>query len=96
MHPTSFLNKLEILLYSSLINIMSGINQLKTQDQNISKSPVQPDPEVNIDLLQTYDQLPERSISISWVSIQQAFLSLLLWMVLGFAAGFLVGMIKTG
>ena len=96
MNSTTFINKLEILLYSTLISVMSGINRLKVRDQNFSKLPVQPITEANVDLVQTYDQLPEKKVSISWSSVQQAFLSLLLWVILGFAAGFLIGMVNIG
>ena len=96
MKSLTLFNKLEILLYSTLISVMSGINHLKTQDQNISKSSVQPATEVSVDLAQTYDQLPERTVAVSWVSFQQSLLSLLMWVILGFAAGFLIGMINIG
>ena len=96
MKSLTLFNKLEILLYSTLISVMSGINHLKTQDQNISKSSVQPATEVSVDLAQTYDQLPERKVAVSWVSFQQSLLSLLMWVILGFAAGFLIGMINIG
>ncbi len=96
MNSTTFINKLEILLYSTLISVMSGISRFKARDQNFSKSPVQPITEVSLDRVQTYDQLPERTVPISWSSVQQAFLSLLLWVILGFAAGFLIGMVNYG
>ena len=96
MNSTTFINKIEILLYSTLISVMSGINRLKSQDRTISKSPDQPVAEITGDSAQTYALLPERTISTSWTSVQQAFLSLLLWVILGFAAGFLIGMINIG
>ena len=90
-----FFNKLEIMLYSTLISVMSGINHLKPQAQlNLSASGHSIYAGAD-GLASVYVQTPERSASLRWESIQQVFLSLLLWVVLGFAAGFLLGMINS-
>jgi hypothetical protein len=60
----------------------------------LSSIPIQHSPTEEADPTQQNDQLQERSLLMSWESIQQALLSLLLWVILGFAAGFLIGMIK--
>ncbi len=94
MNSSTFVNKLELQVYSTLISIMSGINRLKTpprplasyQDQQNSIS------EASLALMQPH----KKTISVSWDVIQQAALSLLLWVILGFAAGFLIGMIRPG
>jgi len=94
MNSNTFLNRVEILLYSTLISAMSGLNHLRAQIQHFSTIPIQHSPDGEIDPSVLHDQYQERSILMSWKSVQQAFLQLLLWMILGFAAGYLMGMIK--
>jgi hypothetical protein len=96
MKPPTFFNKVEILLYSTFISILSGINRLKAQELPISKTPRQLDPPYVVDTASVRIQEPGASASIQSESIQQALLSLVLWIILGLAAGFLIGMIKNG
>lgn len=96
MNYVKVINKAEILLYSTLISIMSGINQIKDQERVVSKLNQDEAPIINSVQANVLDLAPERSASIHWEAIQQAFLSLLLWTVLGLAAGFLIGMLKHG
>ncbi len=96
MSSSTIFNKAEIMLYSTLTSVLSGINHLIYHEQPISppqeKSSFQGIvDEGHLDLGAT-----KRSFSISWESFQQAFLSLLLWVILGLAAGFLIGMIRGG
>ena len=96
MNYVKVINKAEILLYSSLISIMSGINRLKGPEHDLSKvtpQEVPAEPPVQADVLISGSV---QSSSINWESIQQAILSLLLWTVLGLAAGFLLGMLRHG
>lgn len=96
MNYVKVINKAEILLYSSLISIMSGINRLKGPESDLSKIAPQemaPDNPVQADVLILS---PVQSSSINWEVIQQAILSLLLWTLLGLAAGFLLGMFRHG
>jgi hypothetical protein len=94
MNSNAFFNRVEILLYSIVISVMTGINHLRAQFQHLSSIPIQHSPTEEADPTQQNDQLQERSLLMRWESIQQALLSLLLWVILGFAAGFLIGMIK--
>lgn len=94
MNSNAFFNRVEILLYSALISAMSGINHLRAQIQHLSIVPLQHSPVGEADPTQLNNQYQARSLLPSWKSIQQALLPLLLWVILGFAAGFLIGMIK--
>ena len=96
MSIASVINKAEIQLYSTLISVMSGINQLKTEDLQLGKSALEELPAVETALAQTYEDLSSEPVPSIWSSIQQVFLSLLFWTVLGFAAGFLIGMLHAG
>jgi len=94
MNSNTFLNRVEILLYSTLISAMSGINNLRAQIQHLSTIPIQPQPDAEIDIIKFNDQYHERSLFMRWKLLQQALVPLLLWVILGFAAGYLIGMIK--
>jgi hypothetical protein len=94
MNSNTFLNRAEILLYSTLISAMSGINHIRTQIEHLSTIPVQHSHEDENDPTLVTDQYQGRSLSMKWKSVQQALLQLVLWVILGFAAGYLIGMIK--
>ena len=94
MNSNTFLNRAEILLYSTLISAMSGINHLRTQIEHLTTIPVKHSPDGDIDPTLVNDQFKERSLLMHWKTIQQFLLQLLLWVILGFAAGYLIGMIK--
>jgi hypothetical protein len=96
MNYVKVIIKAEILLYSSLISIMSGINRLKEPERERPKSFTEALPEANSALADVIASSPERSPWVNWQAIQQALLSLLLWTVLGVAAGFLFGMLIRG
>jgi hypothetical protein len=96
MNSTTFMTKAEILLYSSLTSAISGIDHLKTQLQHI--------PIYSTPMFSEKDKASKEigamntaeANSQSWETVQQILLSLLLWTILGFAAGFFMGMIKPG
>jgi hypothetical protein len=94
MNSNTFLNRAEILLYSTLISVMSGINHLRTQIEHLTSTPVQHSPDSEIDPNLVNDQHKERTLLLRWKSFQQALLQLFFWIILGFAAGYLIGMIK--
>ena len=73
---------------------MSGINHLRSQIQHFSTSPEQHSPDEELGSMLVNEQYQERSLSVYWKSIQQVLLQLFLWVILGFAAGYLIGMIK--
>jgi hypothetical protein len=94
MNSNTFLNRAEIILYSTLISVMSGINHLRAQIQQYSTSLEQHSPGEELGSMLVNEQYQERSLLVYWKSIQQALLQLFLWIILGFAAGYLIGMIK--
>jgi len=96
MNSIKAINKAELALYSTLISLMGGLIRLKEGDAQGSKHVVQPeapldDPTVIMDLV-----AQPRTFALRWQSIQQGILALLMWIVLGFAAGFLIGMLRSG
>ncbi len=94
MNSNTLVNRIEIGLYSMLISVMGGINRLRGKDRQTPPVSDWPflDEEIQPDSDQSATQ--HKAISISWEAIKVALLALVLWLVLGFAAGFLIGMIK--
>lgn len=96
MNSISIFSKLEILLYSALTSLMSGIGHLKSRAQHLAIPPFLPRHSADQAPDSLNNHIAARTVSIRWDVIQQALLALLLWTVLGFAAGFLIGMIRPG
>ncbi len=96
MNFAKFFNRIGITIYSAITSLLSGISHIINRDVQATGSEVRSIAPASIDVAPTIFYEPERPRSIRWESIQQALLTLLLWVVLGLAAGFLLGMIKGG
>ena len=94
MNENTIINRFEIFFYSTLISALSGLNHLRAgvqegtvvQGQKYTQS-------VTADI-QQIDQPNPGIFARSWESFKAALLLLFLWIVLGFAAGFLIGMLS--
>jgi hypothetical protein len=96
MESANFFNKLEIRLYSTLISLMSGMSRFKSVDLPAAGPALPAESMINSEAAAVGAEENSTPASKRWQIIQQVLLSLLLWIVLGFAAGFLLGMLKTG
>ena len=96
MNSNTFLNRIEILLYSSLISAMSGLSNLRAHLQHATELPAQPKTDSDAAATKPTDHVNARSLTMSLITIREAFIPLFLWIILGFAAGFLIGMIHPG
>ncbi|MFZ2096562.1 MAG: hypothetical protein WAV05_07985 [Anaerolineales bacterium] len=96
MNSNTLLNRAEILMYSSLISVMSGINHIKSKILQAPSLPTRQPLDGEAATSQSYRQVLSRSMTEVWKTIEQVLLSLLLWAILGFAAGFLMGMLQPG
>lgn len=94
MKANAFFNRIEILLYSTLISAMSGINKLRTRLQPSAALPAQPLTDIEAQPPQANVQPKVSVLTLGWNAMREALLPLLLWVILGFAAGFLIGMIN--
>jgi hypothetical protein len=94
MDTNTLVNRFEILFYSLLISLMSGINRLRSRILPTPAVPIQQSGVKVPELVVADEPVQPREHTISWKSIQEIFAPLLLWAILGFAAGFLIGMIK--
>ncbi len=94
MNPGGLVNRLEIALYSTLTSALSGFNHLRAKVRRTNDPddwlPAE-DEALSKDLDEPSNQ---KKIWLSWETIKTSIMILVLWMVLGFAAGFLIGMIK--
>ncbi len=93
MSIASVINKAEIQLYSTLISVMSGINQLKAGEAQIAKTIIPEMPVVSMTAVLDEPAAAGETTATKWDALEQTLLSILLWTLLGFAAGFLIGMI---
>lgn len=94
MNSSLILNRFAIALYAALTSIMSGIDQLRARVPNIAALPQPHVGEDETGAVQDIEQIPQERTSRRWRTFQETLTSLLLWGVLGFAAGFLIGMIR--
>ena len=94
MNSSLILNRFAIALYSALTSTMSGINKLRALILDITPFPKQTVSEDDIETAETFEQIPQETASSRWRSLQETLTSLLLWGILGFAAGYLIGMIR--
>jgi hypothetical protein len=96
MNSESVVNKVELGFYSTLISILSGINRLIGVEQQISTPVPQPMPFLDDETTMLQSLVRPGTLTLRWQSFKQGILTLLLWVVLGFAAGFLIGMLQSG
>ena len=94
MTTNTIINRFEIFFYSALISALSGLNHLRT---GIQAGPVIQGQKYTQGVtgdIQPIDRPEPGSFARSWASFKAALLPLILWTVLGFAAGFLIGMLS--
>jgi hypothetical protein len=94
MNANTFVNRFEIFIYSALISAMSGINHLRASILDVLAIQRQSSPHGETGSIQQIDLAKPRSFALSWESFKATLLTLFLWIVLGFAAGFLIGMLS--
>jgi len=96
MNSSPLLNRVEIMLYSSLISVMSGMNGFKAKVQHLSSLTAR-QPVDGAMVNGTAGNLSAgTALAQAWKTLEQVLVALLLWAILGFAAGFLIGMLQVG
>lgn len=96
MNSNAILDRVEIIFYSSITAFMSGINRVRIHLEHLVNVPFQPSSNESTNPTQINEEAPENSIISIWTYFSQALVPLIIWIILGFAAGFLIGMIKSG
>jgi hypothetical protein len=90
----AFFNRIEIIFYSTLISCMSGINHIRARAEQAVNLPPQPTIDEDKDYSPLNSKSPARLLIDSWTYLRQALIPLLVWVIFGFAAGFMLGMIR--
>jgi hypothetical protein len=92
MNSNGILTRVEIFLYSTLTSSMSGINHLRGNFNIVGQSKHSMDPDPSN--AQTSTQTGQNSIALYRELIKVVLPALFLWIILGFAAGFLIGLLQ--
>jgi len=93
-NSNAYLNRIELIFYSLLISCMNIVRRVQLISDPI-ESPTHPSL-VEEHISYTNKLVPNQSVSNWWTKLWQAFVTLIIWMVLGFAAGYFIGMVIPG
>jgi hypothetical protein len=94
MNANAIFTRVEIFLYSTLTSAMSGINHLRSKVQDVSSIAAKPSTNSDFGQILLDDELKKGPIALTWETVKAFLTPLFLWIILGFAAGFLIGMLK--
>jgi hypothetical protein len=94
MNANAFITRFEIFLYSTLTYAMSGMNHIRAKLHEVTTMQAQPSAKTDFGEILLDDQQNKGPLAPSWETIKVILPPLFLWIVLGFAAGFLIGMLK--
>jgi hypothetical protein len=87
-------NRLEIIYYAFLTSCLSGVDRIRElnnpqlKESQDSRTDEEQTPFVN------HPEFPENTKLSYWTYLSQSLIPLLMWIILGFAAGFLIGLIN--
>ena len=84
------------MMYSSLITMMSGMNRFKGKIQHLTSLNDGQPMESGFPKEQVGNFAAGRSLAQAWKTLEQVLVAMFLWAILGFAAGFLIGMLQAG
>jgi len=93
-NSNAYLNRIEIIFYSLLISCMNIVRRVQLLSDPIGGHTEQSLVEEHISF--TNKVVSNQSVSNWWTKLWQAIVTLIIWMVLGFAAGYLIGMVIPG
>jgi ABC-type nitrate/sulfonate/bicarbonate transport system permease component len=96
MNSSRMLNRVEIMLYSSLISVMSGMNRIKGNVQHLTSLTTGQSVEGAMANGQVGNISTGKTLVQAWKTLEQVLVAMFLWAILGFAAGFLIGMLQVG
>ena len=93
--PNAIINRLEILIYSAFTSIMGGMHRIRAHFGHSINDPVKLTSSNSEESLPLTDQSPAKPVIKRSIYFSQVLLSVLIWITLGFSAGFLIGMLNT-
>jgi len=93
MESNSPTNRVKVFFYSIIISIMSWINRLRTHPEKVEIGIVQSSSGDGASVSDPFIGRSQPIFRINWKNFSQGLLSLTIWILMGFAAGLLIGMI---
>ncbi len=87
-------SRIQILFYSALISVMSGLNRIRTRLEPKEKHQAQTSSETLISVPNEIEELVQTPKPGFWARTGQALTAFIVWMILGFSVGFLIGIIQ--
>jgi hypothetical protein len=93
--PNASLNRLEIIFYSTLTSVISGVHRIRAHFGYFVTVPPQSSSSNAAVASPLYDQFPAKQSIKPSNNFGQLLLSVFIWTILGFCAGFLIGMLNT-
>ena len=94
MQKPAFFNRIEISFYSTLISLMSGVNLIRAKTGEAVIDPVLGSSNTEVNPIGNDLDLPRISFFSRLKLFVDVITPLMVWMILGFAAGFLIGMLR--
>ena len=92
MHSNAITDRIEIFFYSILISIMSGVNRIRARFPHQINNTNQPSINEAASTSNYVEELTESTMVNGWTYINQTVIPLVIWIIMGFATGFLIGM----
>jgi hypothetical protein len=93
--PNALVNRLEVVFYSTLTSIISGVHRIRAHFGHFLTVPPQSTTSKAAVASPLYDQFSAKPSINQSSNFGQLLLSILIWTILGFCAGFLIGMLNT-
>jgi hypothetical protein len=93
LNLNALIDHVEILFITTFTTTLSGVNHFMGKVTHLQKSPQGQliNNEINSVSINTNNQ--DMQAKLNWAVINQALVSLITWMILGIAVGFLIGML---
>jgi len=96
LNSNGYANRIKIAFYSFLISVMGLVKRFQFSPEPLVNPTLEAPTFVEENNSLTNQEISAKPFGNFWTRISQAFISFIIWMVLGFAAGYLIGMIKPG
>jgi hypothetical protein len=94
MDANAIFTRFEIFIYSTFTSALSGINHLRSKVQGGSSIAAQSNSKSDFGQILLDDELKKGPFALTWQTVKAVLPPLFLWIILGFAAGFLIGMLR--
>jgi len=93
--PNALITRLEIVLYSALTSLIGDMHRIRAHFGHSINDPSQLTSSNSVEYTPLIDQFPAKPAIKRSIYFSQVLLSVLIWITLGFSAGFLIGMLNT-